>query len=349
MANAEHLAILKQGVEVWNRWRADSEVKHPDLSNSDLSKSDFSGADFTQSDLKEVDLRDAKLSFADFGGADLTDANFNNIECMGSAFDGTNLESASFAGGLFIGTVFGNIHPRRTHLSLYVNGPRLHGTDFTQAQMSLCVFQNTDLSHAKGLATVRHSLPSSIDVGTLYKSKGKIPEVFLRGAGLPDSLIVFHRSLVTRAVEFRSCFISYSTKDQDFADRLYSDLQNNGVRCWLATRDLKIGDPFRQRIDEAIRQHKKLMVVLSSSSISSPWVEDEVESGIERESREGGLVLFPIRVDSAVMDSDKAWVAKIRRTRQIGDFSNWKDHDSYQQAFQRLLRDLKAEVSQTQE
>lgn len=35
--------------------------------------------------------------------------------------------------------------------------------------------------------------------------------------------------------------------------------------------------------------------------------------------------------------------AEIRRTRQIGDFSRWKDHDAYQQAFERLLRDLKAE------
>jgi hypothetical protein len=35
-------------------------------------------------------------------------------------------------------------------------------------------------------------------------------------------------------------------------------------------------------------------------------------------------------------------VVNIRRTRHIGDFSRWKDHDAYQQAFERLLRDLKA-------
>jgi len=29
----------------------------------------------------------------------------------------------------------------------------------------------------------------------------------------------------------------------------------------------------------------------------------------------------------------------------IPDFSNWKDHDSYQTAFQRLVKDLKAEAS----
>ncbi len=46
---------------------------------------------------------------------------------------------------------------------------------------------------------------------------------------------------------------------------------------------------------------------------------------------------------NAVMDTDEAWAAKIRRTWHIGDFSQWKDHDSYQGALDRLLRDLKAE------
>jgi len=55
------------------------------------------------------------------------------------------------------------------------------------------------------------------------------------------------------------------------------------------------------------------------------------------------LVLFPVRLDDAVVDTDAAWTASIRRQRHIGDFTKWKDHDSYQEAFDRLLKDLKAE------
>lgn len=51
---------------------------------------------------------------------------------------------------------------------------------------------------------------------------------------------------------------------------------------------------------------------------------------------------FPATLDEAVMDTDQAWPAQLRRTRHIGDFSQWKDHDAYQEAFERLLRDLKA-------
>ena len=53
-------------------------------------------------------------------------------------------------------------------------------------------------------------------------------------------------------------------------------------------------------------------------------------------------MLFPVRLDGAVMETEKAWAADIRRTRQIGDFRNWKDHDSFKKGFERLLRDLKS-------
>ncbi len=62
----------------------------------------------------------------------------------------------------------------------------------------------------------------------------------------------------------------------------------------------------------------------------------------ERERKQKRTVLFPIRSDDAVMEAEKAWAAEIRRTRHIGDFRKWKDHDEYQTAFGRLMRDLKA-------
>jgi hypothetical protein len=44
------------------------------------------------------------------------------------------------------------------------------------------------------------------------------------------------------------------------------------------------------------------------------------------------------------MQSAVGWAADIRRMRHIGDFQQWKDHDAYQKALQRLLRDLKADI-----
>ena len=52
-------------------------------------------------------------------------------------------------------------------------------------------------------------------------------------------------------------------------------------------------------------------------------------------------MLFPVRIDDAVMDTTEQWADDIRRTRHIGDFRCWKDHDAYRQALERLLRDLR--------
>lgn len=161
---------------------------------------------------------------------------------------------------------------------------------------------------------------------------------------LSEGVIEYLPSLLNQPLQFYSCFISYSTRDQDFADRLHADLEDKGVRCWFAPEDLKIGDPFRQRIDEAIRLYDKLFLILSEHSVQSDWVREEVESCLEREHREKRLLLFPIRLEDVVMETDRAWAASIRRQRHIGDFRRWKDHDVQQKALDRLLRDLKADA-----
>jgi hypothetical protein len=194
----------------------------------------------------------------------------------------------------------------------------------------------------RGLDAATHFGPSSIGLDTIYKSKGQILESFPRGAGVPENFITYMRSLTGAAFDFYSCFISYSTRDQPFADRLHADLQAKGIRCWLASEDLKIGDRFRSRIGESIRVHDKLLIVLSKDSIASPWVEKEVETAFEREHRENRAVLFPIRLDDAVMDTNESWAADIRRTRHIGNFTGWEQHAHYVKQLDRLVRDLQA-------
>jgi len=110
----------------------------------------------------------------------------------------------------------------------------------------------------------------------------------------------------------------------------------------VSPEDLKIGDRFRDEIESAIRLHDKLLLVLSGHSVQSDWVRSEVEGAFEREIRERKQVLFPVRLDEAIMDTPKAWAADIRRQRHIGDLSAWKDDDSYKRGFDRLLRDLRA-------
>ena len=74
----------------------------------------------------------------------------------------------------------------------------LSGAEFSGASVARTAFADVDLSVAKGLETVVHRGPSTIGIDTIYKSRGKIPEVFLRGCGVPDEFIAYIGSMVGR-------------------------------------------------------------------------------------------------------------------------------------------------------
>lgn len=399
MANEEHLAMLKQGVQAWNKWRRantdispdlsgvslqridltsanliranirgadlslaklnDADLSYADLSRAILGAIDLSAAYLTRTDFTSADLKHANLVAADLTGAVLAHADLSDANISRACLNGANLSAAKLRNAYINGTNLtganlrdANLswaelsHSNLTHANLrgaILSYADLNGVDFGNAEIGWTSFMDADLNAVEGLETVIHHGPSSIGIDTIYRCKGKIPEVFLRSAGIPDNLMVYIASLTGESFEFYSAFISYSSKNTDIAERLYADLQVKRVRCWFAPEDIKIGDKFRQRIDEAIRIHDKLLLILSEDSMASAWVEDEVEAALERERRENRLVLFPIRIDDAVEQSSTAWAASLRRTRHIGDFSKWKEHDAYKKAFDRLLRDLKAE------
>ncbi len=76
---------------------------------------------------------------------------------------------------------------------------------------------------------------------------------------------------------------------------------------------------------------------------AKPGVPSRLASAQERQPGRG-VVLFPVRLDDTVLTTNEAWAAKLRRSRNIGDFRAWKEHDSYQKAFERVLRDLRVDA-----
>lgn len=283
MANPDHLNTLKKGSTAWNSWRRDHPHTLPDLSDLNmrgarLGTMNLTAVNFQRSDLREVDFREAPLRWADLRRAtlswanlewcDLREANLQYVDCRAARLLGGNLRSA-------------NLRDASFHSS------DLRRVDLTDGILGHTTFADIDLGQVKGLESIRHDGPSYLDISTIFRSHGNIPDIFLRGAGVPDRFIDFAHSLIGQSLNFYSCFISFSSHDHDFTERLHKDLQNNGVRCWFAPEDLRIGDKFRLAIHESIRMHDKLLLVLSKHAISSAWVEDEVETALARERREG--------------------------------------------------------------
>jgi uncharacterized protein YjbI with pentapeptide repeats len=361
MANPEHLAKLYEGVAAWNLWRkmnnTDIDLSGADLCGEHLFKSKLDKG-YLSSENSSCVLDGAYLRGVNLSGADLKKANLSGADLLGANLHGTNLSrthlhesdlrysdlSEAYLSGADISMA------NLCNVSLY--STELDRTDFFGAIVGHTTFNNVDLSRTIGLETLIHQGPSSIGIDTIYKSKGKIPHVFLRGCGVPENFIEYMASLVGTGIEFYSFFISYSTKDQEFAERLHADLQAKGVRCWFAPHDMRSGKKVHEQIDEAIRVYDKLLLILSPASMQSEWVKTEISKARKREIKECKRILFPIRLcsfealrDWECFDAD-AGKDSAREIREyfIPDFSNWKDHDSYRLAFDRLLKDLQGKA-----
>ena len=154
-------------------------------------------------------------------------------------------------------------------------------------------FGDVDLSLTKELFTVQHFGPSSIGIDTIMRSDGKIPESFLRETGVSDNIIQNIALLTEKGLSHQNCFLSYGAKDDEFAEKLYTDLQNKGVRCWYASEDMKIGDKTWDSIYHYIRMRDTVLLILSEDSISSDWIEGEVNAALAEENKRKRPIFFP--------------------------------------------------------
>jgi hypothetical protein len=358
MANEQHLKHLRYGSKSWNKWREQNPDVRPDLSGIpfladsgvlnlrriNFSNCDLSNSRFRYTDLRNADFKNSDLQFADLNHSNPLGADFTNCNLRGADLADTNLTFANFTDASLREADLWFAHFEETKLTK---------TNFNRASVGHASFNAVDLSSCKGLHNIKQLGPSSIGVDTIYLSGGNIPEEFLRKAGVPNAIIAFANSLVVAdaPIQFYSCFISYSTKDEDFAKRLYSRMRDENLRVWFAPEDVRSGEKLRDQIDRAIQLHDRLLLVLSRHSLKSKWVEEEIRKARKVEQDERRRKLFPIRLlgikqlqDWECFDSDSGEdLAREVRTYFIPDFSRWKDQDHFEEAFTRLLRDLRSE------
>jgi len=326
---------------------SEANLHHANLYDADLQNADLSAANLRDANLRGADLRQANLRDADLSGAHLRGANLSEADLREVNLIGVNLSATKLIGANLYSADLRDANLNKASLNrANLNGADLTGANLTEAWLSETVFADSNLTNVVGLETCSYFGSSVIDHRTLQKSRS-LPIQFLRGVGLPERLIEYLPALLDDAIRIYSCFISYSTKDQEFADRIHADLQNRGVRCWFAPHDMPIGGKILDEIDTAIQHRDKLLLILSEHSIKSDWVEDEVTRAFEEERKRSKIVLFPIRIDDSVMNTNEAWAAKLRANRNIGDFRHWKDHNAYMKSLDRVIRDLTPKLNIT--
>ena len=416
MANPEHVKILKQGVEVWNKWREDNGYYRYIILNPSATgfyELDLAGANLSQTDLKDADLSDANLSNADLHGAEL-----NRAKLIGANLNAANLSKANLSYAYLIGAnlsradlsradlfdanltnadlskanlsraslylanlsnanlseanlsqaILGHAYLHRTILNdanldkadlmdATIIDATLNNLNLSEASLNGTVFGNSDLSKVIGMGSIYHEAPSTIGLDTLQKSKGKIPEIFLRGCGLSDWEIenakLYNSNLtneeinnlqshtqelrIKRAYQINPLFIAYSHHNSDFVDAIEPYFIDEGIRFWRDIHQAKRGR-LEKPTYAALHLNDVVLLVLSEHSTNRDWVEQEARKAREKEQQTGRDAMCPIALDESWKTC--SWPATLREQimdYNILDFSNWHDDASFQKQFGKLI------------
>jgi len=164
MANPEHLKILKQGVQAWNKWREEYPDIKPDLSQADLNQRDFSGGNLTQVNLDEANLRRADLRKADLTGAslcaaDLSEANLTWTDLCKAILRQADLHGADLSAAFMCGTDFSSANltgAKLTEVNLVgacLTEASLFRATLGHARLCGANLENADLRYAGLIAT----------------------------------------------------------------------------------------------------------------------------------------------------------------------------------------------------
>jgi hypothetical protein len=363
------LRLLKAGPKQWNRWRRSLpdiewyrvsgrmfwlpgfvlrlpncdlrnhnftgyELVGADFSNSVFTKSTFDGVDFHQlvgrpfqprTTLDGCGFRSAKFAVTNFSFTSAAMCDFSHAELNGAKFSHSDVHGSVFF---------------KTIVAASFTETNVADANFDNAYLLTSTFINMDLSKANNFVKAHAYPPINIDARTLLKS-GNLPKDFYRACGISGRVENNLRKVFNSKTKRVRVFISYSSKDESFVTRLKYDLEEHGIETWYAPRDLAIGATTREDLDKAILSVDRLIVVLSKTSIISRWVEQELETALERERTSEKFSLLPIKIDQAVMKSRTGWAALLRRTRNIGDFTN-RDRDArYFSTLGQLLDDIR--------
>jgi hypothetical protein len=186
-----------------------------------------------------------------------------------------------------------------------------------------------------------HQGPSLLGLHTLAISYQSLPETFLEGTGVTETLLAAARAGGNRLGAYPTCLVSSASSDLVFAEQLRQDLQAQGVVCESLPYDK---DPATSEyVIKLCSVYDRVLLIFS----------DQMATGDSRRDKFCGDTLYLIqkwnggRIVRLFLNPIGPLLQRFlvpRRSRMDQDFTDWKEQERYQHAFGKLLRDLKGDA-----
>ena len=330
-------------------YRAD--LREANLSRSLMNRANMRGADLRNADLQNADLDQAVLSDANLSGANLTGANLSR----------TNLDRANLTGADLTNVTFHGANLARTNLSEAIfqgtdfyeaifNETPVTGAKFAGSVIGYTTFRNCNLSDADGLAGVQHDAPSTLGIDTFLRSGGGLPDAFLEGVGIPESMLVYQQSLQDGPALSGDYFISCTDGDIPFAEKLRDNLRHHGVRSWVFSEGAR-GNALVDRrstseeeeIERWVRHYDKLIVICSQASFDSETVRTDISEAKDLQQSRDEWVVYLVAPDDTMIQPRARAARNLTYEHKVFDLRDQDGNsDEYQQQAQLLAESLLA-------
>jgi TIR domain len=174
-----------------------------------------------------------------------------------------------------------------------------------------------------------------------------------RGFALSDQIICTQLPHYRTARElaqprnFYSVFISHSHKNKEVARRLNNALDERGVRCWRDEHQILPGDDIYEEVSKGIGQWDKVLLCCSEASLTSWWVNSEIDAAFRKEQelmKKRGkkiLTLIPLDLDGYLFNTWESGKAREVKSRLAADFCGWEDDGAkFEEALDKVIKAL---------
>jgi uncharacterized protein YjbI with pentapeptide repeats len=370
------IEIVKAGRAAIAKWRrsnpdvllnlTDADLQDVDLRGANLKRVDLTGADLRGADLVGAQLGEAELTRADLRGARLVKADcyltrffkatLRDAECSGAYFRKAEMTQVDLSGAdlaksdLIEANLANGSLKGATLVGADLSRACLTGVDLRESVAGWTIFGGLDLTLPIGVDQMKHIGPSTVGMDTAVLSGGKLPIEFLQGCGISEGILRNWESSFGHPFERLPAFIRYAPDDASFAQHLSKLAQQKGLRCWLDEAPESAADR-KSRVSPATYESiERVVLCASKASLTSWWVEDELDRVFEREQRikqETGRdvrLLYPLNLDGYMFSGD--W--KHKQEKQIAklaiDFVGWRRNaEKLDQETTRLLQIMTGE------